>query len=186
MARPPVTRTRLEQFLRRLGRTFSGRGRLYLVGGAQMVQAGLRAQTVDIDYTVQLSPEDQQPFAGAIRAVSRELDINVEPVGPGDFIPLPRGWEDRGPYLARYGGLDVFAFDPVATALAKIERGTDRDITDVLALLHAGRLELAQLTAAFEEIAPRLEAESLRVDEADFRRKLTAFLELAARSRPDV
>jgi hypothetical protein len=56
----------------------------------------------------------------------------------------------------------------------------------VLALLHAGRLELAQLTAAFEEIAPRLEAESLRVDEADFRRKLTAFLELAARSRPDV
>lgn len=40
MARAPVTLARLQEFLQRLGRTFHGRGRLYLVGGTQMVLGG--------------------------------------------------------------------------------------------------------------------------------------------------
>ena len=181
MPRAPVTQARLEQFLRQLGRAYRGSGRLYLVGGTQMVQAGFRAQTVDVDYVVQLDSADQRAFADTLRVLIRELDISVEPAGPGDFIPLPRGWQDRSPFLGRYGGLDVFAFDPVSTALAKIERGATRDIDDVLTLLDAGRLDLAALAAGFAEILPRLERESLRVDEADFRRKFAAFVDLARR-----
>ena len=184
MARPPVSRARLEEFLLRLGQDFHGVGRLYLVGGTQMVQAGFRAQTVDIDYTVELDAAHQEAFQGALRRLVRAMDINVEPVSPGDFIPLPSGWEARSPFLGRHGGLDVFAFDPVSTALAKIERGASRDIDDVLALLDAGRLTVADLIVTFEEIVPRLEQESLRVDEADFRRKVKAFLRLAADHQP--
>jgi len=180
MARPPVSRSRLEEFLRRLGRDFHGAGRLYLVGGAQMVQAGFRTLTVDVDYTVQLEAIYQEAFQSALRRLVREMDINVELVGPGDFIPLPPGWEGRSPFLGRYGGLEVFAFDPVSTTLSKIERGASRDIDDALALLDAGRLNVEDLMSAFEQIVPRLEQESLRVDEADFRRKFTAFLRLAA------
>jgi hypothetical protein len=185
MPRPPVTGARLEEFLRRLGRDFRGTGRLYLVGGAQMVQAGLRRQTQDVDYTVRLDAVYQEPFSLALRALIRELEISVEPAGPGDFIPLPSGWEERSPFLGRYGGLDVFAFDPVSTALAKIERGTSQDIDDVIALLSVGRLDLAELARAFDEILPRLERESLRIDEDDFRRKFAAFLNLPAAHGPD-
>jgi len=87
--------------------------------------------------------------------------------------------------VGRYGDLEVFLFDPVSTALAKIERGSNQDIDDVLALLAAGRLRLDSLVDAFEEIIPRLEAESVRVDEADFRRKFDAFVRLASEQRPE-
>ena len=83
-----------------------------------MVQAGFRLQTQDVDYTVQLEAVYQEPFNLALRALIRELDINVKPAGLADFIPLPSGWEERNPFLGRYGDLEVFAFDPVSTSLA--------------------------------------------------------------------
>lgn len=176
--REPVTRERIEHFLRELGKRYRGGGRLYLVGGTQMVFAGFRGQTEDIDYTVQLEG-DHQGFTAAVRSLIRELNISVEPAGPGDFIPLPGGWEERSRFIGRYGQLDVYTFDPVSTALAKIERGSSRDIDDVLALLRRGIVSISELQTAFDEIVPRLETESLRVDESDFRRKFEALLRLA-------
>jgi hypothetical protein len=177
MGRRPATRARIELFLRELGRRFRGGGRLYLVGGTQMVYLGYRQQTEDVDYMVHLEG-DHQEFVAAVRSLIRELDLSVEPAGPGDFIPLPRGWEERSAFVGRYGGLDVFTFDPISTGLAKIERGTNRDIEDVLQLVRSGIIRLPELSAAFREILPRLETESVRVDEEDFRRKFEAFLTL--------
>jgi hypothetical protein len=142
-----------------------------------MVYLGLRRQTEDIDYALELAG-DHQEFTAAVRSLIRELDLSVEPAHPGDFIPLPTGWAERSRFIGRYGRLDVFTFDPISTALAKIERGSNRDIGDVLALVDRGVIDMAALSAAFEEIVPRLERESLRVDEADFRRKVEAFLRL--------
>lgn len=178
MGREPVTQGRIEHFLRLLGQRYRGGGRLYLVGGTQMVYAGFRLQTEDIDYTVQLDGDDQE-FTAAVRSLIRELHISVEPAGPGDFIPLPRGWEERSRFIGRYGQLDVYAFDPISTALSKIERGSRRDIDDVLALLGRGLINVPELDVAFESVLPRLETESLRVDETDFRRKFEGFLQLA-------
>lgn len=155
------------------------KGRLYLVGGSQMVHGGYRGQTQDVDYAVRLVSDDHQEFAATARRLIREMDISVNSNRPGDLLPLPRGWEDRSPYVGRYGGLDVFTFDPVSTALAKIERGASRDIDDTLALLALGKVTLDQLDDAFGEILPRLERESLHVDEDDFRRKFEAFTHLA-------
>lgn len=178
MEREPATRERIEQFLRGLGRRYHGGGRLYLVGGTQMVFAGFRGQTEDIDYAAQLEG-DHQEFITAVRSLIRELNISVEPAWPGDFIPLPAGWEERSRFISRYGQLDVYAFDPVSTALSKIERGSSRDIDDVLALLRQRIISVQDLQAAFDEVFPRLEVESLRVDEADFRRKFVGLLRLA-------
>jgi hypothetical protein len=176
--REPVTPDRIERFLRELGKRYRGGGRLYLVGGTQMVFAGFRGQTEDIAYTVQLEG-DHQEFTAAVRSLIRELNISVEPAGPGDFIPLPGGWEERSRFVGRYGRLDVYTFDPVSTALSKIERGSSRDIDDVLALLDQGIVSVPELQLAFEAILPRLETESLRVDEYDFRRKFKGLLRLA-------
>lgn len=180
--REPVTRERIERFLRQLGRRYHGGGRLYLAGGTQMVYAGFRHQTEDIDYMIRLEGDHEQ-FTTAVRSLVRELDLSVEPASPRDFIPLPRGWEERSRFIGRYGRLDVFTFDPISTALAKIERGSNRDIEDALSLVGRGIVGLPELAAAFEEIVPRLEIESLRVDEFDFRRKLEAFLVLARENR---
>lgn len=179
MSRQPVTRARVETFLQRLGRPYRGRGRLYLVGGTQMVYGGFRAQTQHVDYVAHLDVADDQDFIRAIRTLIHDLSISVEPAGPGDFIPLPSGWQERSRFIGRYGDLEAFTFDPVATALSKIERGSSQDIDDVLKMLAAGLVKLDQINAAFAEIVPRLETESLRVDEEDFRRKLVAFLALA-------
>jgi hypothetical protein len=180
--REPATREHVERFLRELGRRFRGAGRFYLVGGTQMVYAGFRRQTEDVDYMIQLEG-DHQEFVSAVRSLIRELKLSVEPAHPGDFIPLPSGWEERSRYVGRYGRLDVFTFDPISTVLAKIERGASRDIEDALALVGRGLVHIPELSAAFEEIIPRLETESLRVDEADFRRKFEAFVALVEKRR---
>jgi hypothetical protein len=184
VGREPVTRDRIERFLRELGKRYRGGGRIYLVGGSQMVFTGFRGETEDIDYTVQLEG-DHQDFVLAIRSLIRELHISVEPAGPGDFIPLPTGWEERSRFVGRYGLLDVYTFDPVSTALSKIERGSSRDIDDVLALIREGIVSVAELRRAFDEILPRLETESLRVDEADFQHKFESVMRLAAERKLD-
>jgi hypothetical protein len=177
MARSPVTRDRIQRVLRELGRRYRGEGRLYLVGGSQMVFMGFRARTEDIDYVAQLAG-DHGEFVAALRSIIRELDVSIEPAGPGDFIPLPREWEDRSRFMGRYGRIDVFTFDPISTALSKIERGASKDIDDALMLVRRGLVTLSELSAAFEEILPRLEQESLQVDPDDFQRKFQAFVSL--------
>jgi len=175
VGRSPVDRARVGRFLQELGTRYRGRGRLYLVGGAEMVFLGFREQTEDIDYTVELEG-DSQEFTGVLRSLIRDLDVSLEPAGPGDFIPLPKGWQDRSRHVGRFGHLDVFAMDPVATVLSKVERGLSRDIGDALALVKSGMADVTDLSAAFDDVAARLERESVRVDEADFRRKYEAFL----------
>jgi sugar phosphate isomerase/epimerase len=183
MPREDATRANIGAFLRELGRQFPGSGSLYLAGGAMLVYQGFRPRTVDIDYRVDLGEGDDTLFIRALRAAQKVVPVNVEPASPADFIPLPAGWRERCRFLAQEGGLAICAFDPVSTALAKIERGHERDIDDVLALCRAGVIGVEQIVAAFEEIAPRIETEALpRITEEDFRRKVEAFVRRAQAS----
>jgi hypothetical protein len=157
--RAPADRQRIEHFLERLGQQARLPGRLYLVGGTTMVYEGFRATTMDIDVLVEA--DDSGPLMGAIRSLKDELDLNIEFASPRDFIPLPAGWRERSVYIGRYGPLEVFHFDLYSMALSKIERGTERDFQDVLALLRAGRLNMEQLASMFAEILPRVATEGL-------------------------
>lgn len=177
MAREDATRANIGAFLRELGRRFTGRGALYLVGGSMLVYQGLRPRTLDVDYRIELTAGDDTQFIQALRATQRVIPLNVEPASPADFIPLPAGWRERSRFLVQEGGLTVYAFDALSTALAKIERGQERDIEDVLALCRTGVLSVDEIERAFEEIAPRIETEALpRITEPDFRRKVGAFV----------
>ncbi|MBF6589399.1 MAG: hypothetical protein IVW57_02570 [Ktedonobacterales bacterium] len=157
--RAPADRERIERFLERLGQQAHTPGRLYLVGGTTMVYEGFRATTVDIDVLVEA--DDLGPLMAVIRALKDSLDLNIEFVSPGDFIPLPAGWRERSIYIGRYGPLDVFHFDLYSMALSKIERGTERDFHDVVALLGSGRLDAAVLDALFAEVLPRVVTEGM-------------------------
>ena len=167
-SRPPVDRSRIELFLRRLGERFRHSGRLYLVGGTTMVFEGWRAQSLDVDLTFEVAPEDHTGMVQTIRELKEELALNVEQVSPGDFIPLPNGYRERAVFIGRFGQLDVFHFDLYSTALSKIARGTEEDLSDVLALLRAGRIAMEQLEQSWNEIRPRVATESLKQDVPEF------------------
>jgi hypothetical protein len=153
--RPNVDKRQIENFLKNLGRTFRKPGRLYLVGGAALVHAGLRSgSTQDIAVEVRAAAEDE--MVNAIRQLKETLKINIEFASPGDFIPLPGQWEMNAKYIARYGTIDVFYFDFYSIALSKIQRGSTRDINDVKLLLLQKIIILQDLYTAYNEILPHV------------------------------
>ena len=180
--RKSVDRQRIERFLRYLGRRFQGAGRIYLVGGTTMVYEGFRNQTLDIDLTFELRAEDHALFIQVVRELKEELNLNVEEASPGDFIPLPSGYEDRCQFLGRYGNLDVFHFDPYSMALSKIERGTEEDFSDVLALMEHNWIQIETLEGYFQDILPRYATESLKGDSREFQRKFQALKQMWTQS----
>lgn len=180
--RPPVDRERIVRFLKQLGERFRRPGRVYLVGGTTMVFEGFRRQSLDIDLTFEVPPEDHAAFVQAIRALKDELAVSVEEASPGDFIPLPSGYRERCRYIGRYGQLDVFHFDLYSMALSKVERGTAEDFADVLALLRDGRIEMSALEIYMTEILPRFATASLKRDPDEFQVKFAA---LKRMWRPD-
>ena len=180
--RESVNHQRIERFLTRLGRRFKGEGRIYLVGGTTMVYEEFRNQTLDIDLTFDLRPEDHTQFIQIVRELKEELNLNVEEVSPGDFIPLPGGYKDRCQFLGRYSNLDVFHFDPYSMVLSKVERGTEEDFSDVLALLEQNWIQIEILEGYFQEILPRYATESLKGDSREFERKFLALKEMWSRN----
>jgi len=182
--RPPIDRLRVHYFLVRLGMEFHYPARVFLVGGTTMVYEGLREQSLDIDISYEVADEHEAKFAQVIRRLKDELQINVEQASPGDFIPLPSGWKERAKHVGRFGSVDVFHFDLYSTALSKVERGREGDYQDVLSMLRAGQIEMGELRAAFENIMPRLERESLKRNPDRFRRNFAALEQLALAS-PD-
>jgi hypothetical protein len=147
---------------------------VYLVGGTTLVFEGFRAQTLDIDLTFETAPADETRLLQVLRELKETLSVNIEQVSPADFIPLPSGYRDRCEFIGRFGELDVFHFDLYSTVLSKIERGTEEDFADVLALLGAGRVTWAKLEGCFQEILPQFGARSLRQDPEEFQRKFDA------------
>jgi hypothetical protein len=144
---------RIRRFMRALGSEAEVDGAAYFTGGATAVLVGWRATTIDVD--VKLVPETDR-LLRAIARIKDDLQVNVELASPADFIPIPAGWEDRSPFVARADRLSFYHFDPYAQALAKLERAHARDLADVEALLAAGLVDPARALGYFEQIEPEL------------------------------
>lgn len=165
--------SRIEEFMRELGRAVDLDGRVYLTGGATAVLHGWRETTVDVD--IKLIP-DRDEILREIPRLKEKLNLNVELAAPSDFIPLPRGWEDRSPLICREGKLSFHHFDPVAQALSKIERGHDQDIRDVKEMIARGLINPAEILVQFEVIEPEL-YRFPAIDPASFRQAVDELLE---------
>jgi hypothetical protein len=148
-----VDEARVRQFMRELGRAARAPVCVYLTGGATAVLTGWRSSTVDID--LKLVPDDDAVLR-AIPRLKESLRINVELASPDDFVPVPDGWEARSRFIAQEGALAFYHYDFVAQALSKIERGHDRDRTDVREMLRRGLVTADALRSAFDAIEPRL------------------------------
>lgn len=139
--------------MRAAGSAARHEGVCYLTGGSSAVLLGWRASTLDID--VRFEPE-QLDVLRDLQQLKRELQVNVETASPGDFIPLPAGWEERSMFAGREGRLTFRHFDFYSQALAKLERGHERDLVDVDAMFERELIDADALRAAYDEIEPEL------------------------------
>lgn len=151
--RGETDKAKLEAFMAALGKNVRGPGRVYLTGGATALLHGWRQMTIDID----LKP-DPEP-AGLFEAIARlkdELDVNVELASPDEFIPALPGWQRRSLFIARHGQVDFYHYDPCGQALSKLQRGHERDLRDVQAMVRDGLVQKDQLRELFTAIEPQL------------------------------
>jgi len=148
------------------------RVRLYLTGGATAVLIGWRASTIDVD--IRVEPEDE----GLLRRIplAREaVPVNVELAAPLDFIPEVPGWRERSQYAFAEGTVDnVYHFDAYSQALAKLERGLDRDLEDVRAMRDRGMIKPEPLLKLLAEIESQL-FRFPAIDPPAFRGRVEAF-----------
>jgi len=168
--RRPVDAHRIHAFMAALGRAVPGDHDVYLVGGATAVIEGWRDSTVDID--IALPPgAATDDILRALGPIKDELELNVELASPADFVPVPSGWQERARSVARVGSVTFLHYDLYAQALAKLERGHDRDLDDVREMLARGLVDPEHLRAYFDEIEPEL-FRFPAIDPASFRHRV--------------
>jgi hypothetical protein len=127
--------------------------RFYLVGDSVMVELGLRGSTLDIDYVADSDdPAALAELEQAVRALKEELDVNVEPASPADFLPIPRSVLDRSRFVGRYGSVDLFYYHPPSLVIVKVARGLELDLADAERLIRAGEVEWSDVEATWREI----------------------------------
>ena len=161
----------IERFLRALGRAASSPSRIYLTGGATAILLGFRASTVDID--LKLIP-DSDEILRAIPRLKDELRVNVELAAPDQFIPPLPGWQERSRFIRQEGPLSLYHYDFYAQALAKLQRGHEKDLADARAFVEAGLVEPGRLRELFEAIEPDLYRYPA-IDPRAFRRSVEQF-----------
>jgi len=170
--RPLADRPRVERFMEALGDAARSPARAYLTGGATAVLEGWRGSTIDVD--LKFVP-DQDELLRAIPRLKEEIGINVELAAPDQFIPELPGWRERSRFIRQVGQLSFFHYDFYAQALAKLERGHDKDLSDVSRMMSEGRIEPNELLRLFGEIEPRLHRYPA-IDPATFRRSVEEFV----------
>lgn len=174
--RAETDKTKIEAFMVALGNRVRGQGSIYLTGGATAVLHNWRRMTIDVD----LKPDPEPPgLFEALAVLKDELDINVEIASPDHFIPAVPGWRERSLFIAQYGPIQFFHYDPYGQALSKLQRRHDRDLRDARSFLQSGLISVDRLREMFDRIEPEL-IRYPAIDPASFR---TAVLEFCDENR---
>jgi len=127
--------------------------RFYLVGGSVIIDLGLRGTTLDVDYVADADdPADLADLEQLIRILKNELDINVEPASPADFLPVPRSVLERSRYVRRQGRLDIYYYHLPSLVISKVARGLEQDLDDAEGLVRMGEVSWDDVEATWAEI----------------------------------
>jgi hypothetical protein len=150
--REAVTVEKVRRLMHALGKDLREETRVYLVGGSSAVLCGWRQSTIDVDLHVE---PDGEIYA-AIARIKEDLCVNVELASPRDFLPQLPGWQERSPFIGREGKTTFFHFDFYSQALAKVERGFERDMEDVREMVQRGLVVPTKALDLFSAIEPEL------------------------------
>ena len=109
--------------------------------------------TVDVD--IKADPEPAGFFENIAKLKDR-LGVNIELAAPDQFIPALPNWKARSIFIGRFGKLDFYHYDPYSQALAKLERGHPRDLSDVESMCGEGLIKSDKLQALFDAVRGEL------------------------------
>ena len=174
--RESVTRDRLLAFMRRLaeeaprGRRF----RIFLVGGGTAVERGWRESTIDVD----LYAADEAVFHD-IQRIKETQRINVEFARPEHFVPQLAGAADRHLFIATFGGVSFFHYDPYSQVLSKIVRGFRRDLEDAHSFIDTGLVDAARFRTLVDAIPDSAFAKYPALSSQAIRNAVSTFLDSA-------
>jgi hypothetical protein len=171
--RADADRARIERLFAELGKRGSAGDRIYVTGGTSAVVTGWREFTQDVD--IRIESENDEPLLRAVSELKDRLDVNVELASPLDFLPAPPGWMERSPFIARYGSVDVYHVDFSLQALAKLERGLERDVRDAEAMIALKLTSTDAIAATLESVEPEL-YRFPAIDAQELRRTVQAFI----------
>jgi Nucleotidyltransferase of unknown function (DUF6036) len=167
--RPPVDAARVRAFMTAFAAAHPAEAQVYLVGGASAVLNGWRSTTLDLD--LKIVPD--RDVARIIPRLKEVLRLNIEMASPDQFIPELPGWKERSPVVGCEGRVVFHHFDFYAQALAKIERGFERDLEDVRQMVARGLVVPATALELFDRIEPEL-GRYPAIDPPTFRRSVEA------------
>ena len=127
-----------------IGREAPGEARIYFASGTSIVYWGIREKSLDVDLKA-----EGEGIGRIIREAKRDLNLNIEPEHPGNFIPLPESWRTRSPFIKAIGDVQFFHMDPYAVVISKLARSTEKDLADVKGLIEAEKVDPDRLQDIF-------------------------------------
>ena len=197
MTHAPVTRPIMIAFLEGLDGAFARPGRLYLIGETTQLWEGWRTWTPHLEFSSQVAAVDESAFRRIIEGLATEHGVQVYVEPPASLIPLPTGFEDRARPIRvltsasngieprpAFRHLTAFHFDPYSVAFCAIARGDEPDYHLVLSYLEHGWIRMHELDAMLCDLLPRLTAETIQQDPAEFRRKYKGLTQMWRALRP--
>ena len=179
--RESVTRERLLGFMRRLAEA-APRGRhfrVFLVGGGTAVERGWRESTIDVD----LYAADEAVFLD-IQRIKETQRINIEFARPEHFVPPLAGAADRHLFIATFGGVSFFHYDPYSQVLSKVVRGFRRDLDDARRFTDTGLVDAARFRALVDAIPDSAFAKYPALSPQAIRDTVNAFIDSIVRGGP--
>jgi len=144
--REETTKEKIDQLIEFLGSNIQDEVRIYLCSGTSIVYWGLRESSLDVDVKV-----EGEGIGTYIREAKQKLNINIEPEHPGLFVPLLPEWRERSPKITANGDCTFFHLDPYSVVISKLERGEEKDLHDIQALIESGRVKPDRLRELYEE-----------------------------------
>ncbi|MBN1139306.1 MAG: hypothetical protein JXM73_22205 [Anaerolineae bacterium] len=90
-------------FLEALGERYSQPATLYLLGGSALSLLGSPRPTLDIDYVG--SDREPDTLQREIARLPDEMQLDVEPVPIGEFIPVQVNARDRAVYVGQFSAV---------------------------------------------------------------------------------
>jgi Nucleotidyltransferase of unknown function (DUF6036) len=159
-----LTKQDILSFLEELGKQVTSGTSLMLLSGSALSLLGNPRPALDIDYLA--DDQNKADFQLSIDRLASQLHIKVEGVPFDRYIPFPEGTSQRHIFYRQFGLLEVTILDPYTIALAKIDRGLDKDLGDVIFLIQNGLVELDRLQSVVENALERAAEFDLHPDQA--------------------
>ncbi len=158
-------------------------GRLFLIGETSQLAEGWRPRVPQLLLTPGDDDGAREATTAAVQAAANRLGMSIVWESPEDVVPLPRGANQRHrrtehAWDVAGGTFEIQHYDPYSVVCRGIARGDEPDYHTALVYLEHGWVTEARLVELFEELIPRLRADTIAQDPAEFRRKLKGLLQM--------